>query len=177
MIGSTVQLLLQLAFLVTSVASLTATGVLLSRKTGHGEGAVPAAMAMALTAFWAVAAVAVGLMATATMALLSLTYLAWLVTLYRLFARDARDKSVGPIRPVVMALALVELLQLALLTAYHQYAGLAAAGLILRHFAVIFRLLFCTGALAGGGSGRPVALRSQSRDLRLSRRRNARATA
>lgn len=141
------QTALQLTYLATAIASLILAVCLLSRKSGHGPGTRAASSGMALTACWAVAAVGIGLQAGVTMVLLSLTYLAWLTTLYRLFARDERDKSVGPIKPVVMALALVELMQLALLFAQNHYAGMEIASQIVRNSAVIFRLLFCVGAL------------------------------
>jgi len=77
----------------------------------------------------------------------SIAYLAWLWTLHRLFASDERDKNVRPIRPVVFALVFVEAMQMALLGAALQSFGLDHARQALGGFAVLFRLLFCVGAL------------------------------
>jgi len=145
--GAVWPFLIQLVYLVGAGSALALAGWLLARRGERGPAAKAEASALALTACWSLAYVAVGAHASATSALLSLAYLAWLWTLYRLFAHDERDKSLAPIRPVVLALAFVELMELALLAAHLQYSGAPAAQVAIAGFEATFRLLFCIGAL------------------------------
>ena len=107
-------LAIELLYLLCAVCALALGGWLLARRKERGPAVVAKAVALALTAAWALAGTGLGVADVATAALLSLTYLAWLWTLYRLFAPDERDKSVGPVRPVVLALDDVEVARAAL---------------------------------------------------------------
>lgn len=115
----------------------------------HAQGAAMRACAgaLALTALWAFGVIALGREFVPTQLLFSASYLGWLWFLYRLFGNDSRDKSLTPIRPVVAALAFVEFLQVATLFVGMRYAGEAEVMLLIVRFAMIFRLLFCIGAL------------------------------
>ena len=126
--------------------SLAVGGWILSKRDRRGPSAISEAAALALTACWALAVLAVGGGSIAATALFSVMQLSWLWMLYRLFAHDARDKGVGLIRPVVLAVAFVELLQLALLVALQAEKGTAPAQAI-ANYSVTFRLLFCIGGL------------------------------
>lgn len=147
MIGVVVPVAAGLVYLLCAVAALALGGWLLARRRDHRPTAVAEAVALALTAGWALASAGLGPAYLATAALLEFANLAWLWVLYRLFAYDERDKSVGPIRPVVLALAFVELMQLVLLAG--QAHAIASPGPLqaIAGFAVTFRLLFCVGAL------------------------------
>jgi putative PEP-CTERM system histidine kinase len=156
----------QLSYLLCAAFALALSGWSLARRRERGPAVSAEAGALALTAGWAFAFATLGDSASVTSALLSLTHLAWLWTLYRLFAHDDRDKSLAPIRPVVFALGFVELMQLVLLAVVQQYAGSPEAQQAIAGFAVIFRLLFCIGALvlvhnlyAGAGADAREALR------------------
>ena len=140
-------LAVELLYLLCAACALALGGWLLARRKERGPAVVPNAIALALTAVWALAFAGLGTAHIATAALLSLTHLAWLWMLYRLFAPDERDKSVGPIRPVVLALAFVELMQLVLFAGRADHAGLPVARDTIVGFEVTFRLLFCVGAL------------------------------
>lgn len=140
-----------LAFLVLAVLYLACAGSslalgawLLARRRERGPAASGEAVALALTACWALATLGLGALAPATAVLLSLTYFAWLWTLYRLFAHDDRDKSMAPVRPVIVALAFVELLQLVLLGVRISSPEAVQA---VMGFEASLRLLFCIGAL------------------------------
>ena len=139
-------LVVGLLHLLCAGVSLAIGGWTLSKRDRRGPSAVSEAAALALTACWALAVIAVGGGSVAAAALFSVMQLAWLWMLYRLFGHDARDKGVGLIRPVVLAVAFVELLQLALLAALQAENGAAPAQAI-AHYSVTFRLLFCIGGL------------------------------
>jgi hypothetical protein len=145
--GMLAPLAVELLYLLCAVCALALGGWLLARRKERGSAVTAKAIALALTASWALAFAGLGATHVATAALLSLTYLAWLWTLYRLFAPDERDKSVGPIRPVVLALAFVELMQLVLLAGRPADPGMVEATDTIIGFEVTFRLLFCVGAL------------------------------
>ena len=147
MTGGFGPLAVELLYLLCAVCALALGGWLLARRKERGPAVVTKAVALALTASWALAFAELGAAHIATAALLNLTHLAWLLTLYRLFAPDERDKSVGPIRPVVLALAFVELMQLVLLAGRAEHAGVPDAQDTIVGFEVTFRLLFCVGAL------------------------------
>jgi putative PEP-CTERM system histidine kinase len=140
-------LAVELLYLLCAVCALALGGWLLARRKERGPAAVAKAVALALTASWALAFAGLGATNVATAALLSLAYLAWLWMLYRLFAPDERDKSVGPVRPVVLSLAVVELMQLALLVGRPDDPSLLDVRDTIIGFEVTFRLLFCVGAL------------------------------
>ncbi len=135
------------SYLLAAGGALALGGWILSRRAERGPAGTAQAVALGLTASWALASLAFGARAPAASAALSLAYLGWLWLLYRLFAHDARDKGVGPIRPVVLALAFVELLQLALLAIEQNYAGSLPALSLIGGFEAVMRLLFCIGAL------------------------------
>jgi putative PEP-CTERM system histidine kinase len=131
-------------YLLCAGSAIALSGWLLARRRERGPAVAGEAIALALTACWALTTLGLGATAHATTALMSLTYFAWLWTLYRLFAHDDRDKSVAPIRAMVLAVAFVELMQLALLAV--QIGSPEAASSILA-FSATLRLLFCIGAL------------------------------
>ena len=103
--------------------------------------------ALVANALWATGVLVAGRDLPVTSLLLSASYLALLWFLYRLFAQDARDRSVRQVRPVVGALALVETMQLAMMAAALVFASEPTALAMIARFAVLFRLLFCVGAL------------------------------
>jgi len=140
-------LLVQLTHLAAAIAALALAAWLVPRRRDRGPAFAATVLALVLSACWALAVIGLGMLADVTQAMLCLSYLAWLLMLYRLFAHDERDKSVSPIRPVVVVLAFVELLQLALLVVESQYRGTAAVGELILRFGIMFRLLFCVGAL------------------------------
>ena len=111
--------------------------------------------ALAATALWGVLAAATGPDGAPAAFAESLRNLAWLFFVFRLFESAALDK----LRPLFAALAFVGLLHPAL----HLIAGPVPAGHaaqpVIFHLAVMFRVLFATGALvllhnlyAGSGS-------------------------
>ncbi|RIV90911.1 PEP-CTERM system histidine kinase PrsK [Aurantiacibacter xanthus] len=120
---------------------------LISSERAKSPARTATAAALGVSSAWGFCAIGFGYLATPTVFLLSATYFAWLWLLYRLFGHDERDKSLAPIRPVVAALALVELLHLSTLLALSNHMGDSAPAQLIAHFAVIFRLLFCVGAL------------------------------
>lgn len=132
--------------LAASAALVLAAWQLTSRKR-QGQTGVPMALALIATGFWAFAALGSEPEFLVTRILQSLTYLGWLWVLSRLFATDDRDKSVAPVRSVVLALAFVEFMQVAIALASLNYIGIAGAEFLVLRFAIIFRLLFCVGAL------------------------------
>lgn len=121
--------------------------------------AVPLALALTVSGFWAFAAIGTDPAFLVTRLLLSASNLAWLWVLSRLFASDERDKSVAPVRPVVMVLAFVEFLQVAITLAELNYTGHPNVSLLMLRFGITFHLLFCIGALVlvhnlyGGATG------------------------
>jgi hypothetical protein len=146
MSGSLWAMATQLAHSLAAVAAMVLAMLLVPRRT-RGP-AMPAALAaLVLTGSWALATVLVGAGAAAGAALTSLADLTWLWMLYRLFAHDERDKQVRGIRAVVLALGFVKLLQLAMAAAQSASAGNHSAHALIGHFAVLFSLLFCIGAL------------------------------
>lgn len=102
---------------------------------------------LVISAVWALGSVALGPHSEIVQLLQSGTYLAWLWLLSGLFADEHRTSSLGPIRSVVYALAFVELAQIGLTVARTQFAGLDHVLDALLTFSVMFRLLFCIGAL------------------------------
>ncbi len=138
--------LTQAMYLLCAGGALALAGWLLARRGRRGPAAVGEAVALTLTASWALAFAGLGARASTTAILLSLTHLAWLWSLYRLFAHDERDKIVGIIRPVVLAVAFVELLQLALIPLMPS-AGAVDTESVLGGLQATLRLLFCVGAL------------------------------
>lgn len=103
--------------------------------------------ALTLSAIWAMATIWLGPRSEVVQLLQSGTYLAWLWLLFGLFADELRSKSLGPIKPVIYALAFVELAQIGLTVARIQFGHIADLQDALLTFAVMFRLLFCIGAL------------------------------
>jgi putative PEP-CTERM system histidine kinase len=135
-----------LVHLLCAGVSLAVGGWILSKGDRRGPAAIAEAVALALTACWAIATLAAGGASLAVAVLFSVTQLAWLWVLYRLFGQDERDRGVSLIRPVALALGFVELLQFALLMALQADRSEAAAHAI-ANYSVMLRLLFCTGAL------------------------------
>ncbi len=139
--------------LVFGLHALAACGAILlavwqtSLRPKASKFVVRANIALALSAAWAIATIALGAGSAITLSVLSASYLAWLWLLHRLFTYDNRDKSVGPVRPVIYALAFVELVQLALVGIGTQLHLGSDMSLQLASFAVLLRLLFCVGAL------------------------------
>jgi putative PEP-CTERM system histidine kinase len=133
-------------YFLAAIGSLVLAGWLITHRARMGTASGTAAIALALTALWAISVVAFGVPAIAGQLLFSGESLAWLWMLYRLFVLDGRHASLAPIRPVVAALAFVELLQIAVVLAL---AGVDSATAVasLVHVAIAFRLLFCAGAL------------------------------
>ena len=136
-------------FLFVAAASGAAVLALwmMSSERVKGPAATATTVALAISAAWGFCTIGFGYLAIPTQMLFSASYFAWLWLLYRLFAHDDRDKNMGPIRPVVASLALVELLQVATLIVAINYAGEPEAEALIERFAIIFRLLFCVGAL------------------------------
>ncbi|GAA0277979.1 PEP-CTERM system histidine kinase PrsK [Alteraurantiacibacter aestuarii] len=120
---------------------------LASQRNSSQPPIICASLALGFSAVWAIATSGPGPESELGQFLVSFSYLAWLGMLYSLFATDERDKSVGPVRPVAAALAFVELLQIALTAARLHYSGEPEAQELILPFAIMFRLLFCTGAL------------------------------
>ncbi len=120
---------------------------LVSSERAKGPAKTASAAALGISSLWGFCAVGFGYLAVPTLLVFSASYFAWLWLLYRLFANDDRDKSLAPIRPVVASLALVELLHVATLLAQFSFPAGSAPAQLIAHFAVIFRLLFCVGAL------------------------------
>ncbi len=147
-------MLIDLDFTISVLLLVSAAGAILlalwltaNRDTASKALSVTS-IALAISALWALASLTtVSSENLAVKSTISISYLAWLWTLYRLFAHDDRDKSVSPIRPVVLALAIVEVFQFSLLGARVHYAGEPAAQELIHGFEIMFRLLFCTGAL------------------------------
>ncbi|MBO9498531.1 MAG: PEP-CTERM system histidine kinase PrsK [Novosphingobium sp.] len=133
---------------VAAAAALLGTaGWLLPRREKLGSAAQPLLAALGITAFWALAVVALGAVDAGTQMFLSLSYLAWFWALYRLFAHDGRHETVRPIRTVIWALAFVEMLQFGLLALAARFGGLPGAPQMIFDLAMSFRLLCTVGAL------------------------------
>ncbi|MEN7536390.1 XrtA/PEP-CTERM system histidine kinase PrsK [Aurantiacibacter flavus] len=120
---------------------------LISSERAKSPSKTASAIALGISSAWAFCATGFGYLSIPAQLLLSASYLAWLWLLYRLFGDDDRDKKLAPIRPVVASLALVELLHLATLLTLFNHLGNSAQAQVIGHFVVIFRLLFCVGAL------------------------------
>lgn len=135
-----------LVHLLCAGVSLAVAGWTLAKRDRLGPSAVAEALALALTACWALAVLATGERSAAVSGLFGLLQLSWLWMLYRLFGHDSRDKGVGLIRPVVLALALVEMLQLTMLVALADHGDQQSVRAI-SGYSVMFRLLFCIGGL------------------------------
>ena len=135
-----------LHLIAASAALLTALWLASTRRT-RGKDIVPISAALLASGFWAFATMGTEPEHLVSRLLLSISDLCWLWVVSRLFSHDDRDKSVAPIRPVVMALAFVQLLQVAIWLAELQYAGQPYVGTQLLRLSIIFRLLFCIGAL------------------------------
>ena len=133
------------------VAGATGAAVLaiwlLSSERAKSPAKTATSIALGVSSAWGFCAVCFGYLAMPTLFMLSATYFAWLWLLYRLFGHDDRDKNLAPIRPVVASLTLVELLHLSTLLALFSHPSETAPAQLIAHFAVIFRLLFCVGAL------------------------------
>ncbi len=108
-------------------------------------------VALALSALWALATVALGHDRLELPLLASGANLAWLWLLTGFFAYDERDKSIDLVRPLIHALAFVELLQLGIAGLRWQLAGAphlqTPVSDALFSLGVMFHLLFCIGAL------------------------------
>lgn len=133
-------------YFLSAIAGLVLSGWLATHRARLGRASGTAAIALALSALWAISVIVYGDAAIAAHLLFSAESLAWLWTLHRLFVQDGRHASLAPIRPVVAALAFVELLQIALVIAVAGLTDQPAAD-PLEHVASAFRLLFCAGAL------------------------------
>jgi putative PEP-CTERM system histidine kinase len=138
--------LLLSGYFLSAIAALVLGGWLAAHRARLGTAAGTAAVALALSALWAISVIAYGVSAIPGQLLFSAASLAWLWMLYRLFVQDGRHASLAPIRPVVAALAFVELLQIAVVLAVAGSTDLEGVG-PLAHVASGFRLLFCAGAL------------------------------
>ncbi len=115
--------------------------------------------ALAVTAMWCVLAALAGPESLVATFGESMRNLAWLLYVYRLFALGTPGESLEKLRPLFAALAFVGLLHPGL----HLLGGPVLAGnvanALIFHLAVMFRVLFATGALvllhnlyAGSGS-------------------------
>ncbi|TIX50203.1 XrtA/PEP-CTERM system histidine kinase PrsK [Alteraurantiacibacter aquimixticola] len=120
---------------------------LLARREAAGTVMRRAALALGISAVWAIASAAMDPEAEVIQLLVSATYFAWLWLLFALFAHDERDKSLGPVKPVIFVLTFLELVQVGFTFTRMSYAGDPAAQELLLNFAIMFRLLFCIGAL------------------------------
>lgn len=133
------------------VASASGAAILAIWLVSSGRAKSPAksasTVALAISSAWGFCAIGFGYLAVPTLLMFSASYFAWLWLLYRLFGSDDRDKNLAPIRPVVAALALVELLHVSTLLVMFNYPASSAPAQLIAQFAVIFRLLFCVGAL------------------------------
>jgi putative PEP-CTERM system histidine kinase len=138
--------LLLSGYFLSAIAALVLGGWLAAHRARLGTAAGTAAVALALSALWAISVIAYGVSAIPGQLLFSAASLAWLWMLYRLFVQDGRHASLAPIRPVVAALAFVELLQIAVILAVAGSTDLEGLE-PLPHVASAFRLLFCAGAL------------------------------
>lgn len=137
-----------------------------SHRDASGPLLVKINVALGLSAFWALGAAALGAQNLIVELLACATYLGWLWLLFGLFAHDMRDTMLKPIKPVVYALAFVEIGQIGLTLAQIRFAADAGAQDMILSFAIMFRLLFCIGALvlvhnlyAGGAQQSRHALR------------------
>ena len=141
------QTLYDLFYLASAIGGLfLAAWLVVNGKRGKAVQAATIA-ALACMSAWSIAMLVAGVGSGIAGFLQSNVNLALLLLLYRLFATDDRDRSVGPVRPVVGALVLVEVMQLAMLAAGVYFAGQDQAAEMIARFAVLFRLLFCVGAL------------------------------
>lgn len=132
------------------VAILLALGLVSQARPRRAMGG-RASLALALTALWSLASMALGRDGLAIQGLVSGTYLAWLWFLYGLFGQDSRDKNLAPLRPVIASVALVETIQFALTVgriAFSDHPTLVTdeAGTMLS-VSVMLRLLSSIGAL------------------------------
>ena len=134
------------AYLLSAIAALVMATWLVVRRSQADWAPGATALALAVTAGWALARPAVGPEAVETRLLLSMSYLAWLWPLYRLFEKDGRHASLGPIRPVVLALGFVGLMQVVVALAIEGDSTRAGVDELIR-LGIALRLLFCVGAL------------------------------
>ena len=137
-----------------------------SHRDASGPLLVKVNVALGLSAMWALGAAALGPQNAIVELLASGTYLGWLWLLFGLFAHDMRDTMLKPIKPVVYALAFVEIGQIGLTLAQIRFAAEPGSYDVIMSFAIMFRLLFCIGALvlvhnlyAGGAQQSRHALR------------------
>lgn len=130
-----------------AVAASAVTAWLAARRSRFGPAGFMLVLAMALTAGWSLAVVAMGSGSTSAGIMETVRNLAWLGAIYRLFASDGRHTGLKPIRPLLIVLAVVEALHLAIDLLVAPAARGSAESEIAFGFMVMFRLLVTVGGL------------------------------
>lgn len=137
--------------LLAAVAAILLLLVHVGQKSGDRRVLRRANVALALTAFWALAAILFDGPSAELQLLMGMTDLAWLWLLAGFFSSDKRDKSIALVSPLIHALALVEMAQIAIaalgLPVWAYGALPRPVSDALFSLSVMFQLLFCIGAL------------------------------
>lgn len=139
--------LASLLLIASAVGAIILSLWMAANRSNRDGPAIHTALALAITALWALSSFTLGNDNVITVMTVSGSYLGWLWALYRYFAHDERDKRVAPVRPVILALAFVAFVQIALSVAWLDYVQRPEAQQAIAGFSVVFRLLFCIGAL------------------------------
>ncbi len=133
--------------LVAALASTALAAWFLNRRKGLGTAGAPIAIALALSASWAIAAASGGTDSAGAAMIESFRNVAWLFVVWCLFDGDGRASSVKPIRPLVIVLVCVELLQITMQVLLHRLLPAAIPQHSVFAAVVGLRLLFSIGTL------------------------------
>ncbi len=132
------------------VAALAATALaawFLGRRKKLGSAGISLAVALALSASWAIAAASGGSDSAGAAMIESFRNTAWLFVVWRLFVGDGRSSSVKQVRPLVLVLACVELLQVVLQVVVHRLIDVEVSQQSVFNTVVGLRLIFAIGGL------------------------------
>ncbi len=120
---------------------------LLGRRERLGEAGLPLAVALALSAGWAITVAATGSESAAAALVESIRNLALLLVVWRLFRVDGRHTLMKPVRPMIAVLAALEIIQAIMMVLLHRsLAGVFAHDAIYMIY-VSFRLMLVIGGL------------------------------
>ncbi len=120
---------------------------LLGRRERLGDAGMPLAIALALSASWAITVAATNSESAAAALIESARNLSLLFVVWRLFRVDGRHALMKPVRPMIAALAAVEIIQAAMMVVLHRkLAGVFAQDAVFM-ICVSFRLMLVTGGL------------------------------
>ena len=140
-------ILAAVSHLVAALASTALAAWFLGRRKKLGKAGIPLAVALALSASWAIAAASGGTDSAGAAMIESFRNMAWLFAVWSLFAGDGRSSSVKEVRPLMIVLVCVELLQIIMQLLVHRLEHAAIAQEAVFSAVVGLRLMFSIGGL------------------------------